>query len=185
MRYGNMDPARPFQTLPLVGILPPAIEDRFADFPENNQLLYNGISTFYVDDGGIVRISRAISTYRKSANGADDPSYLDLNTGLTLSFLRNDLRVYFRRKYPRHKLGDDSVNYGNGQAIMTPLLAKAECIARFAEWEKLGLVENAEQFSKELIVERDEGDRNRLNFRLPPDLMNQFRVGAAQIQFLL
>lgn len=185
MRYGNIDPARPFQTLPMVGILPPHIEDRFGDYPENNQLLYNGISNFTVDAGDTVRIGRLITTYKTSANGAEDIAYLDLNTGLTLGYLRWDLRNYFMRKYPRHKLASDGTHYDAGQAIMTPKLAKAECVNKFEDWIRRGLVENLKQFKEELIVERNGSDPNRLDFRLPPDLMNQFIVGAAQIQFLL
>lgn len=185
MYYGNIDPARPFQTLPLVGILPPLIEERFGDFPENNQLLYNGISNFTVDAGGIVRIGRLITTYKTTANGAEDISYLDLNTILTLGYLRWDLRNYFLRKYPRHKLADDGNQYDAGQAIMTPKLAKAECINKFIDWMRRGLVENIEQFKRELIVERNASDPNRLDFILPPDLINQFIVGAAKILFYL
>jgi phage tail sheath gpL-like len=51
--------------------------------------------------------------------------------------------------------------------------------------ETLGLVENIEQFKTDLIVERNVQDPNRLDFLLPPDLVNQFIVGAAQIQFRL
>jgi phage tail sheath gpL-like len=182
--YGNIDPARPFQTLQLDGILPPKPEDRFT-LQENNLLLFDGISTFSVDAGGAVRIQRLITTYKTNAQGAEDISYLDVNTPLTLAYLRYDFRNYILRKYPRHKLGNDSTNYGAGQAIMTPKVGKAEAIARFRIWESIGLVENIDQFKTDLICERNEADPNRLDWYLPPDLMNQFRVGAAQIGFIL
>ena len=35
------------------------------------------------------------------------------------------------------------------------------------------------------MVERNEGDPNRLDFLLPPDLVNQLRVIAASISFTL
>ncbi|MDR2390913.1 MAG: phage tail sheath subtilisin-like domain-containing protein [Planctomycetota bacterium] len=185
MYYGNIDPARPFQTLPLTGILPPAIQDRFTDFPENNQLLYDGISTFMSGDDGIVRIGRLVTTYKTNERGADDASYLDLNTGLTLGYLRWDLRNHLLRKFPRHKLGNDGVRHSDGAAIVTPKIAKAECIVKARDWEERGLVENVEQFKDELIVERNASDPNRLDFLVPPDLMNQFIVGAVKIQFYL
>jgi phage tail sheath gpL-like len=34
-------------------------------------------------------------------------------------------------------------------------------------------------------VERDTGDPNRVNAQLPPDVINQLRVQATQIQFRL
>lgn len=185
MYYGNIDPARPFQTLPLVGIKPPAMADRFPDFPDNNQLLYDGISTFYSGDDGIVRIGRLVTTYKKNERGADDTAYLDLNTGMTLGYLRWDLRNHMLRKFPRHKLGNDGVRYAAGQAIVTPMVAKAECVVKAREWEERGLVENVELFKEELVVERNASDPNRLDFLLRPDVMNQFIVGAVQIQFYL
>ncbi|MEM7422090.1 MAG: phage tail sheath subtilisin-like domain-containing protein [Pseudomonadota bacterium] len=181
---GEIDPARPFQTLALDGILPPVETDRFT-LAENNLLLFDGISTFSVDSGGVCRIQRAITTYQTSPNGAADTAYLDVNTPLTLGYLRFDFRNYILRKYPRHKLASDDVPGRQGQAIITPQIGKAEAVARFEIWQDLGLVEDIDQFKEELIVERNAIDPNRLDFYLPPNLINQFRVGAAQIGFVL
>jgi len=182
--YGNIDPARPFQTLELTSVMAPWQEDRFT-MQENNLLLFDGISTHLVDAGGVVRIQRLITTYTVNAQGAEDISYLDVNTPLTLGYLRYDFRNYILRKYPRHKLANDGTRYGVGQAIITPKVGKAEAIARFRVWETQGLVENIDQFKADLICERNAADPNRLDWMLPPDLVNQFRVGGVQIGFLL
>lgn len=182
--YGNIDPARPFQTLEQVGALPPNLEDRFT-MEERNLLLFDGISTSFVDAGGKVRIERAITMYQETPLGAPDPSYLDVNTILTLSYLRYDFRAYFMRKYPRHKLADDTYRVPPGQAVITPKVAKAECIALYEGWLELGLVENMDAFKAGLVVERNITDRNRLDFFMEPDLMNQLIVGAAKFQFVL
>lgn len=181
---GQADPARPFQTLPLNGIVPPREEDRFT-LQENNSLLYDGISTFYVDTGGVVRIQRAITMYQKNALGADDIAYLDVNTMLTLLYLRYDFRTQILSRYPRAKLANDNVQVGPGQQVMTPSLGKAEAINIFRGWETLGLVENVAQFKNDLVCVRSTTDPNRLEWILPPDLINQFRIGSAAIQFLL
>jgi len=182
--YGNIDPARPFQTLPLPGILAPAEADRFT-FTENNLLLFDGISTSYVDADGTVRVQRLITTYKTSANGADDTAYLDLNTPLTLGYLRYSFRNRIMTKYPRHKLADDGTNYGPGQKIITPKVGKAEAVAWAREMEEAGLMENVDVFASNVICERSTTDRNRLNWYLPPDLVNQFVVGAVQMGFIL
>ena len=78
-------------------------------------LLRDGISTFTVDPGGMVRIRRLVTTYQVSPNGADDISYLDLTTILTLGYLRYDWRNLVARKYPRHKLAIDGTAFGAGQ----------------------------------------------------------------------
>ena len=181
---GQIDPARPFQTLEVPGILAPQQSEIFT-LTERNQLLNNGIATSLLDDSGVVRIERMITTYKTNAFGAVDPSYLDLNTLLTLSYLRFDFRNTFLRKFPRHKLANDGTRIAPGQAILTPKSARAEAVAIFRGWEELGLVEGADQFKNDLIVQRNAQDVNRLDFLLPPDLINALRVTGVQIQFLL
>ena len=181
---GQADPARPFQTLVLSGILPPVPVDRFTT-EENDQLLNSGIATFQVDSGNNVRIQRAITMYQLNGVGAPDIAYLDVNTMLTLMFLRFDFRTAILTKYPRAKLADDGVLLPSNQQIMTPDVGRAEAIAIFRNWQALGLVENIDQFKTDLVVERDVSDPNRMNWLLPPDLINQFRVGGVTLQFLL
>ena len=183
-RAASIDPARPFQTLVLSSVLAESDTEKLT-LEERNILLHHGIATSKVSDGGSVVIERIITTYKKNAAGADDVSYLDLNTLLTLSYLRYDFRNTFLRKYPRHKLANDGTRYGSGQAIMTPKVAKGEAINIFKAWELLGLVEGVDQFKNDLIIERSVTDVNRLDILLPPDLVNQLRVVGVKIGFLL
>ncbi|MDX1602013.1 MAG: phage tail sheath subtilisin-like domain-containing protein, partial [Salinimicrobium sediminis] len=170
---GQADPARPFQTLVLSGILSPKSVDRFTA-EENNTLLNSGIATFQVDSGGNVRIQRAITMYQTNAQSAPSIAYLDVNTMLTLMFLRYDFRTQILTKYPRAKLADDGTILPTGQQILTPNGGRAEAVAIFRGWQALGLVENIDQFKNDLVVERDVSDPNRMNWLLPPDLINQF-----------
>jgi len=180
----QQDPARPVQTLPLNGIVSPnKLERRLLS--ENNSLLYDGIATHSVDSGGVVRIQRQITTYKTNAFSAADTSLLEVETLLTLSYLRYSFRNIMLNRYSRHKLANDGTRFGTGQKILTPLGGRAEAINIFRGWEELGLVEGFEQFKRDLIVERNAQDPNRLDFLLPPDLVNQLRVVGAQIQFLL
>jgi phage tail sheath gpL-like len=48
-----------------------------------------------------------------------------------------------------------------------------------------GLVENTRAFKRNLIVERDPNNPNRLNVLYPPDLVNQLRMFAVLAQFRL
>lgn len=178
------DPARPRQTLVLPGVLAPAIADR-PTRDERNLLLFDGISTTTVDAGGAVMIERLITTYQTSPTGVPDTSYLDVETMRTLAYLRFTLRARIAQRFPRHKLANDGTRFAPGQAVVTPNLIRCEIVALFAEWEAAGLVENMEQFKRDLLVVRDSSDPNRLEAVLPPDCINQFRVFAAQIQFRL
>ena len=51
--------------------------------------------------------------------------------------------------------------------------------------ELAGVLEGFTQFKNDLIVQRSLVDRNRVNCILPPDVVNQFRVFAASVQFIL
>lgn len=182
--HAAIDPARPFQTLALKGVLAPETADRFTR-AERDLLLRDGISTFTIDAGGNVLIERPITTYQTNAFGLQDLAYLDVNTVLTLSYLRWTARARIGSKYGRHKLADDGTVYGEGQAIVTPKIIRAELVSLYRDWMDAGLVENIEAFKAALIVERASDDPNRLNALIPPNLVNQFRVFAGQVQFRL
>jgi len=178
------DPARPRQTLHLAGMLPPAETDRYTR-NERNLHLFDGISTFIVDAGGRCLIERTITTYKLSVFNVPDISYLDIETMRTLAYLRFSVRARIALRYPRHKLANDGTRFGPGQAIVTPMVIRSELIALFREWEEAGLAEGFEQFKTDLIVERNGSDPNRVDAIIPPDVINQFRVFAGQVQFRL
>lgn len=183
-QYGAADPARPFQTLAMKRAIAPAETDTFSP-EERNLLLFDGISTTQRVAGGGVQLERMISTYQTSASGADDTAYLDATTLLTLMYLRYSFRVQMQNKYPRHKLANDGTRFGAGQAVITPKIGKAEAVSWFRAMEELGLVEGFDQFKRDLQCARSTSDPNRLEWLLPPDLVNAMIVGAIQIQFLL
>lgn len=178
------DPALPFESLALTQVGRPAESELF-DHGERDLLLKAGSSTFTVDGGGVVRIERMRTTRVENEFGSLDEALADLNPKLTLSYLRFDFRANWVAKYSRHKLADDGTRFGAGQRIMTPKIGKGEAVARFRIWEELGLVEGADQFKRDLIVERSSSDVNRLDMLLPPDLINQLRVTGVQIGYLL
>jgi phage tail sheath gpL-like len=181
----SIDPARPLQTLALPGLLAPALPT-ILTMQERNMLLYDGISTFRVAPGGDgILIERCITTYKTNSAGAADPSYLDVETLRTIAFLRYDLRTYITLTFPRFKLADDGTPYGAGQAIVTPKTIRAAIVARFVLWETAGLAQDASAFQKALIVTRNAGDPNRVDALIPPTVINQLRVFAGQIQFVL
>jgi phage tail sheath gpL-like len=178
------DPARPVQNVAARFLLPPPELSRFTD-TERELFLRNGGSTFKVGAGGEVIAERLVTNYKLTASGAPDISYLNVETLKTVAFLRFDTRSFIGREWPRHKLANDGTDFARGQAVMTPGLAKSLFIARARQWETAGLVENLDQFKRDIIVERNPNDPDRLDMLLPPDLINQLRVTAAQIQFLL
>ena len=180
----EVDPAVPFQDLPLPGMLPPEVGARWSPTTRNT-LLHDGISTYYVDEGGVPHIERMITTYQTAPGGVPDEAYLDLNTVLTLDYLRTSFRNRIRRKFSRYKLADDGKRRRPGSRIITPRIGLAEMIAWGSEMYDQGFIENFDEFKEGAICERNARDKNRLDFFGSPNLINQFRIGAAQIAFEL
>lgn len=176
---GSIDPARPFQTLVLNGVIAPRDTDEF-DFSERNLLLYSGVSTDKVQSGKVY-IERVITTYRLNEAGSPDTAFLNFNTLLTLKYLRFDWNATMGRKYPRHKAANDGVRLAPGQKVVTPKTIKAEAVAKFEQWEEKGLTEGSKQFKESLSVVRT-GDR--FDLVMSPDLVNQFRILGTTIAFL-
>lgn len=177
------DPARPTQTGELTGVQPAPPSNRFL-MSERQSLLMNGIATINYN-GGAVRIERGITTYQKNAYGQADNSYLDSETLHTSSYILNFLKTRITSKFGRHKLADNGTRFGAGQAIVTPNIIEADLIAGYENLEYLGLVENAEEFAKHLIVERNTNDPNRIDVGYSPDYINQLRNFALLNQFRL
>lgn len=179
----TIDPARPLQTLEMIGVTGAPEGERFT-LSEKQTLLTSGIATTYFG-GGYVRIERAITTYQRNDLEDEDTSYLDSETLHTLAYILRDLKSIITTKYPRHKLAADGTRYGPGQAIVTPSVIRGELIAQYSKLEEKGIVENADLFAEHLIVERDVDDPSRLNVLLPPDLVNGLRIFAVLAQFRL
>jgi phage tail sheath gpL-like len=143
------------------------------------------MATFTVDDDGTVRIQRAVTTYKKNASNVPDPSYRDTETMATLQRLAQEVRIRIAQKFPRMKLAPNGSRIGFGQALVTPNDVRAELVALFSEWEERGLVHDFTQFKQDLRVEINVDDPNRLDVLLPPNLVNQLRITAIQLQFRL
>jgi phage tail sheath gpL-like len=179
----RIDPARPLQTLTMVGVMPPRRGSRFG-IGDSNTLLFSGVATA-MESGGATAIQRAITTYRVNVWNQPDPSWLDVQAPATLAYIIRFLRQRILQKFPRHKLADDGTPLGFGQATVTPRIIKAELIAAYSELMLAGIVENMDAFKAFLIVERDQNDPNRVNVLLPPDLVNQLRIFALLAEFRL
>lgn len=182
----NQDPARPLHYLKLKGVLAPPDGDRFIK-SERDILLYDGIATWITDNVGNVLIERCATTYQTNAAGVPDASYLDIQTLATLSEIRYQYKARMLTRFiiPRFKLADNTFPVQPETNVATPNTVKGETVALFALLREKGLIENLDDFITNLVVERDESDQNRVNVLLPPDLVNQFRILAGLIQFIL
>lgn len=172
----------PVHTLNLVGIRPPLNRANWPTTLQRNQLYQDGIASFTVMVDGTVLIDRSVTTYQVNAFNQPDITWLDVETRLQMVYYVRYNRQRITQKYGRCALADDNPTGNPG--IVTTKILKAECVHIYTELEEGGLVENSELFAKSLIVERS-SDPNRVNAYLPADVVNQFRIFAANVTTFL
>lgn len=178
------DPGRPLQTLAISGVLAPPLASRFT-LTERNNLLHSGVSTVTVTDDGTVQVENIITTYQKNKYGAEDDSYLQIETLFLLMFVTRFLRTQVTSKFARMKLAADGTRFAPGSAIITPNVIRAELIAQYQALEFNGYVQDAKGFAKGLKVEKSTSNPNRVDVLWTGVLINQLRIFAVLNQFRL
>ena len=178
------DPARPLQALTLNQIKAAPVNSRFR-FIELNALASNGMAIQKIGGDNQPMIARETTTYQLNIYGQPDDAYELMTTLATLAKLLRNQKSVITSRFPRHKLANDGTKFGPGQAIVTPGIIKSELISQYQEDMYNGLVEDLQNFKRNLIVERDVNDPNRVNVLYPPDLINQLRIFAVLAQFRL
>ncbi len=182
------DPARPWHFRDLLGIIPEAEANRLIR-SERDTLLNNGVATHLIQKNGTVQIERGITNYQVNSLSQNDVSFLDSMTSLTLSDLRQTFlqRMTAQFLLPGFKLVKDGGTISSGQNIVNPSIIRGAIIALCQDWIDLGLVEPGakELFKSSLIVEINALDVNRVDVQMSPDLVNQLRIIANKILFIL
>jgi phage tail sheath gpL-like len=174
---GAIQPNQPLQTLELglpIGKVPWTREER-------QVLLQHGIATTRVGPGDALQIDRVVTTYKTNAAGSPDSSYRDVTVMLTLLYLAYSWNARLAQKYPRALVAGDTIVPPPGAQVMTPAVGKAEAIGWFLEMQSRLLVQDVEQFKTDLVVQQN--GPNRMEWLLPPKLIEGLIVGATQLQF--
>ncbi|WP_286130870.1 phage tail sheath C-terminal domain-containing protein, partial [Pseudogulbenkiania ferrooxidans] len=103
-----------------------------------------------------------------------DVSLLDITTIRTLDYVRKACRERIALRFPREKLSE-----------RTPPKVRSELLDVLFKLEELEIVEAVEDNKDALIVERDLQDVNRLDAKIPVDVVNGLHVFAGRIDLLL
>ncbi len=173
VRASESDPARPLNYLALTGIAAPLEAQRLIR-QEQESALANGVAPLQVNSSQQVQIVRAITTYVKNIAGVPDISLLDVTTIDTLDYTRRSVRERLLLRFPRAKL-----------STKTPRRVRTEVLDVLRKLERLEILENVEANKSGVIVERDEQDPNRLNIRIPADVVNGLHIIAGRIDLIL
>lgn len=177
-------PARPMGGVPLPGILPPAIEDRYSA-SEMNTMLFEGIGNWTAGPDGTVALDRVLTTYQLNAYGAADIAWLDITTPHTVRRIAHEVKASVARNHARAKIANDGTRFGAGQNVTTPSAIKGTIAGAYMRLEAAGLIEDVPAAIEATLVERDASDPTRVNVLIRPDLVNPLYVIAIKLQFLL
>ncbi|MCM8595134.1 phage tail sheath subtilisin-like domain-containing protein [Accumulibacter sp.] len=167
------DPARPLNTLALTGILANPLANRLSR-TEQESALYNGVTPSEIGPGDKVQIVRAVTTYTLDANSVPDISLLDLTTIRTLDYVRKAVRERITLRFPREKLSSRTADK-----------VRSEILDVLYKLEELEIVEAVADNAAGVLVERDLQDPNRLDAKIPCDVVNGLHVFAGRIDLLL
>lgn len=178
------DPGVPLQYLPLQGVLAPPVASQFLP-SQRETLLYDGISTFTVQQDGTVQTENVITTYQTNAQGVADDSYLEVETMFQLMLEIRTLQAMLTSKYARCKLADNGSKPAAGSNLVTPNTIKADIIALYQERTDAGFTQNAAAFASALVVQKNTVNPNRVDILWPGTPVNQMRTFATLVQFRL
>lgn len=167
------DPALGFDNVEVKGIAVPAVADRTSR-TEEESALYNGVAPLNVGPGERVQIVRAITTYTVNEAGVPDVSMLDITTPRTMKYVAKVFIEDRARRYARAKISDRLINSMRDSGIVL-----------LKQLEELEIIEQVDVNLPSYIVERDAQDVNRINERIPMDVINALHVIAERFDLLL
>lgn len=167
------DPAMPLNTLVLSGVSAPPLANQLSRTEQEN-CLYNGVTPTEVGPGEVVQIVRAITGYIKDAQNIPDISLLDLTTIRTLDYTRKALVERISLRFPRAK-----------KSPRVKKQVREEVLDVLYKLQDLEVLEAVEENEDGVLVEDDLQDPNRLDVRIPADVVNGLHIVAMRIDLLL
>lgn len=170
---GEEDPARPLNTLELVGMdVVDMTQQESRD--EQESALHSGLTPIEVGPGNAVQIVRAVSTYTQAATGVEDVSLLDITSIRTLDYTRKACRERVSLRFPREKL-----------STRTPPKVKSELYDVLLKLEAAEILENVAANKDKLRVQPNSSNSNRLDAVIPAGVVNGLHVFAGRIDMIL
>jgi phage tail sheath gpL-like len=157
-------------------------------FTARETLLFDGMSTYKVDNSGVVRVDRAITTYQFNGQGAPDNSYLSLNVPYQLMAYIRVVETMLGSQFNQMKLVANGSRIPPGSRMCTALTILASVIAQYKAicnngipGAPAGLCQNPAAFAAAAQGENQGGGVVAL--LLPVQLGNQLIAITMNVQF--
>lgn len=183
-KAANTDPIYPFVGLAIPGMLAPSVEDRFSGL-ESNLLSYSGLSTYTVDRDGTCRVGLVLTEYQTNTLGVEDISLLYLNHKWGADLVRYVFRVWASGLIAQGFKLSKAKNTLNVRGVLDMDQLRALSFPVFRMLEGMGIVQDFDQYKRDVRFEISLADPTRVNAIIPPELLSPLHVIAAAVQFRL
>jgi phage tail sheath gpL-like len=165
-----------------LNLLAPPVASR--DTPANrNVLLYDGISTFFVDAAGQSRIDRSITMWQTNPSGQIDDSYLQTNLMFQAAYSARYIKSQLTSMYiaAGKILVEDGTPIPPGAPATTPSTIFQSTVAIYAYLASVFVVQDVATFAKQGYARK--GQKGQVLLYLPINFSDQLIQIAALIQF--
>ena len=178
----SVDPSLQMHTIKLAGLTLP--DTGMWSWSERDSALKKGCSTIK-GIGNFAVISQLRNTFKTSDTGASAPEADRYITSvLTLAAIGADRKNYFLNSWGRAKLGDDTDTPPDGQKFMTEAIMVSELLNLYSDrYIARGWCENLDEYKGTITVERNSGNRNRLDVSDEVILVGNLRITAMKLGF--
>ncbi|MDQ0472815.1 phage tail sheath subtilisin-like domain-containing protein [Labrys wisconsinensis] len=163
--------------LAVSGVKPPRGSSQRWNYAARNTLNGSGMSTWTADKAGTVKVDKLVTTYQLGPLGQPDATFRDIQAMFQLTYGLRYLRIEMANEHGQKAIAND--NPGALQAISTPKEIKATLVHAHLQLCRQGVFENNQRFAESIIVERNAGNANRVDFFLPLDRVNPLDILAA------
>jgi len=168
---GDNSPARQFTGLTVPGYPSPRGSRR--TYTDKSALIDGGLGTLSESDTGI-EILRLTTT-------SENANYLFLNDVLVSMRVFIRLIAAIRATYPRHLLVDDASKLRAGVDAVDPAGFKAFLVGEMRKLERIGWVQNVDDFADSLVVAINSSNSNRIDTNMTPEYVRQFVISANRV----
>ncbi len=166
-----IDPAVPLTNALLIGYMGPTQGNQWTVDQLNNMLTAGG-SPLFTNPDYTGALSRMVTNYTQTTQGAADRSMAELAWIKTMSYYRWFHVTEFQTKYFGFKLAQYITDPIPGQKIMTAQLGEEIMIGLYKQFMDVGLTQNMDYYRTTLVVEVD-GPNGKLKIQDEPVIVTQ------------
>jgi phage tail sheath gpL-like len=177
----RVNPAQGVSTQALNLLAPPILSQ---DTPgERNTMLFDGMSTSFVDAAGVSRIDRSITSYQSNPSGQPDNSYLNTNIMFQAMYAARYITAQITSQYiaPGKILVSNGTIIPPGSPATTPNAMLGTVIAVYAYLASIFIVQNVQQFAQNAYATA--GTKGQVLMYLPINFSDQVVNVGILVQF--